>query len=459
MFRQNSKTIAIVVICVIESLMALVTTNAHAVPSFKRQTGMDCAMCHTVFPELTPFGRIFKLSGYVLTKSTKLYEVPPPIAGMAQLSFTRTDKSQPRGFTDDNWATRVTSSGNDVVNLPQQLSLFYGGRIFYKIGGFVQGTFDGVGNNFFLDNTDIRYADSTTVGGENLIYGVTLNNNPTVQDVWNTTPAFGFPFAKSSVAPTPAAVTIIDGTLASQVGGLGAYGFWNNLIYGEVTLYRTTKKGLAEPLGAGTTTDMVLDNLAPYWRFVLQHQWGNHSLSAGTYGTVAKIFPQGNSHGPTDQFTDIALDAQYQYIGDKHLFSAQTTWIHEKQDWDASFGLGNAANPSDSLNTFRTNLNYFYKIPSGRMGGSAGYFSTTGNKDILLYSPGQVNGSRTGTPNSNGFILELDYLLENLPWGKAKVSLQYTLYNKFNGAHSNYDGFGRDASDNNTLFFLIWLPF
>ena len=37
-----------------------------AVPSFARQTGMTCAACHTVFPELTPFGREFKLNGYVL---------------------------------------------------------------------------------------------------------------------------------------------------------------------------------------------------------------------------------------------------------------------------------------------------------------------------------------------------------------------------------------------------------
>jgi len=34
-----------------------------AVPSFARQTGMACAACHTVFPELTPFGREFKLNG------------------------------------------------------------------------------------------------------------------------------------------------------------------------------------------------------------------------------------------------------------------------------------------------------------------------------------------------------------------------------------------------------------
>ncbi len=40
--------------------------EANAVPSFARQTGMDCVACHTSFPELTPFGREFKLNGYTL---------------------------------------------------------------------------------------------------------------------------------------------------------------------------------------------------------------------------------------------------------------------------------------------------------------------------------------------------------------------------------------------------------
>jgi hypothetical protein len=92
-------------------------------------------------------------------------------------------------------------------------------RIFPQ-GGFVQGTFDGASKSGFLDNTDIRYANNPTFAGKNLIYGLTVKNSPTLQDVWNSTPAFGFPHALSSVAPTPAAGTIIDGALDQQAGGL-----------------------------------------------------------------------------------------------------------------------------------------------------------------------------------------------------------------------------------------------
>jgi hypothetical protein len=430
--------------------------DAFAVPSFARQTGMECTACHTVFPELTPLGRSFKIGGYLMSTSQKPYEFPPPLAGMAQISFSHTDKAQPPGSIDDNWATHITSGQNDVLSIPQQLSIFYGGRVLYNVGAFVQGTFDGPGNSFFLDNTDIRYANTATVWGKKLIYGLTLNNNPTAQDAWNTTPAWGFPYAASGVAPTPAAAAIIDGTLGQQVGGIGLYGYWNNLLYAEATVYRTAWNGITKWMGGGTPTDMRVQGAVPYWRLALQHIWEKkHSLSVGTYGMVTDIFPDGNGRGPTDKFTDIAFDAQYQYIVKKHVLSAQTTFIHENQNWNASYALGDTENKSDHLNTFRINLNYYYRSYLGQIGGTAAYFSTTGSKDDILYSPESLDGSRTGKPDSDGFILEADFL----PWKTGKIALQYTIYNKFNGGHTNYDGSGRSASDNNTLYLLVWLMF
>jgi hypothetical protein len=460
MIRKKIKSITIQITVVGLLLTLLASENAWAVPSFARQVGMTCNVCHTNFPELTPFGRHFKLTGFSISKSEKPYEFPPPLAGMLQLSFTHTNKKQPHGSVDENWATHVASSDNNIFNLPQQASIFYGGKIYDRVGALVQGTVDGASNAAFLDNSDLRYANNTTLAGKTLIFGLTINNNPTVEDVWNTTPAWGFPYASSSVAPTPTAGTVIDGALGQQVGGIGVYGYWNNMIYGGIAVYRTAKNGITEPFGAGTMTDTVLHGAVPYYRLVLQHQWGKHSLELGTYGLYAKISPEGRTSGPTDKFTDVGLDAQYQYIGKKHVLSAQTTWIHEDQDWDASFPLGNTARQSSHLNTFRANVNYYYSSRFGKLGGTVAYFSTTGPRDPLLYAPDPVDGSRTGSPNSNGFILELDYLrLEISNFLSLKSSLQYTIYTKFNGAYANYDGFGRNDSDNNTLYFLLWLMF
>jgi hypothetical protein len=425
--------------------------QAQAVPSFARQTGMDCTACHTVWPELTPFGRTFKLTGYTMSKSGKKYQFPPPLAGLAQFSFTHTNKEFPPGTAPND------SQANDNVGIPQELSIYYAGKIYDKLGAFIQGTYDGLEQKFSMDMTDIRLANTGKIAGKPLIYGLTINNNPTIQDVWNSTPAFGFPYSGSSIAPTPAAATMIDNTLAQQLGGIGIYGYFNNLVYAEVTFYRTTLNGYPVWLGLGVPTDMVANGVVPYWRLFLQHQWGKHSIEVGHYGMVTHIFPAGETLGSTDQFTDIAFDAQYQYISRKHLFSVASTWIHEIQNWNASFNLGNTANRTDTLDTVRINANYYYRSHYGTVGGNVAYFNTFGSRDAGLYAPDPVDGSRNGRPNSDGVILQAIYVPP--VWDRAKFVVQYTIYNNFNGAVSNYDGSGRRAADNDTLYVLVWLMF
>jgi hypothetical protein len=41
----------------------------------------------------------------------------------------------------------------------------------------------------------------------------------------------------------------------------------------------------------------------------------------------------------------------------------------------------------------------------------------------------------------------------------VKFWLQYVPYNKFNSAVLNYDGAGRNAGDNNTIFAYAWWAF
>jgi hypothetical protein len=45
------------------------------------------------------------------------------------------------------------------------------------------------------------------------------------------------------------------------------------------------------------------------------------------------------------------------------------------------------------------------------------------------------------------------------PLANLKLGIQYTIYTVYNGGGQNYDGFGRNASDNNTLFLYAWLAF
>jgi hypothetical protein len=454
-------------------VFGLYASPAQAVPSFARQTGMACAACHTVYPELTPFGREFKLNGYVTDNLKQIKGVTmerretlslnslPPLSVMLQVSYTHTATALP-----DSAITGALAKDGEIL-FPQQASIFYAGKIADNLGAFMQLTYDGAGDHFGFDNTDIRYAHYLSLeGGEggsasqdaaaskhSVLFGVTLNNNPTVQDPWNTTAAWGFPYSGSSVAPTPNASTKIDNGIGQNAAGLGAYVWLDHAFYAELSAYSAAKTGGAHPLDS--TQGAVLKGLMPYWRLGYEYRWDRHSLFVGTYGIVAGIHP-GNGlalSGPVDRFTDTAADVQYEFIGDQHLLTVLATYIHENQRLNASFANALASNATDTLRTTKATVEYSYQR---MIGGALGAFSTTGSADALLYpSTGDAAGNANGDPGSRGFIAELNYL----PWLNTKLQLQYVGYSKFNGAATNYAGIGRNASNNNTTYLLVWLNF
>ena len=453
-------------------LIGLCSTGAaNAVPSYARQTGVACQGCHTVFPELTPFGRSFKLNAYTIDNlpqvqgitSTKEYELllnqVPPVSFMFQTSYTKTKSALP----DSDPALAGAIAQNGQVLFPQQASIFYAGRIAPNMGAFVQITYDSVSGTFGLDNTELRYARQVPSIADGLTYGFTMNNNPTVQDVWNSTPAWQTPFdQRTNAAVAPIAAAQIDGGLGGAVAGLTGYLWWKNSVYAELGLYRSAPQGHgpiftadAGPLDSKNPNGTIM-GYAPYWRVAYERQWGRNSWSVGAYGLSAKITPAAQPvRAASDRFRDVALDSQYQFIGDEDIVSVQGTFIKERQSLDATFALPapGSDNPSNDLKTLRISASYYLRRTYGA---SVGYFSTTGSSDLTKYQSGiPVIGSASGSPNSKGWISELDYL----PWQNVKLALQYVAYQKFNGAASNYDGLGRDASDNNTLYLLGWFNF
>jgi hypothetical protein len=447
-------------------LVCALPTPSEAVPSFARQTGMACAACHTVFPELTPFGREFKLNGYVLdnikqitgidtsARQTLAINSLPPISMNVEISYTHTGEPLP-----DSAIKGALAKDGDLL-FPDQVSFFYAGKIADGLGAFIQLTYDGAEDHFGLDNTDIRYAHHFSFGGANgnsheLILGVTLNNNPTVQDVWNSTPAWGYPFASSGTAPTEITSAKVDsgaGGFGQTVGGLGVYVWLDDHFYVEITNYDSSIPGGAHPLDS--TQSDVVNGLAPYWRVAYEQRWDRNSLEVGTFGLDASTHPGAGTplQGPTNKYKDAAADVQYQFIGENHFFTFLGTYIHESQTLDASILDGFAANDKNHLNTVKATGEYYYKR---LIGGTVSHFSTTGGSDPVLYAPAAVVGSANGSPNTNGYILEVDYL----PWLNTKLQAQYIDYQKFNGGTTNYDGSGRSASYNNTVYLLLWIAF
>jgi hypothetical protein len=427
---------------------AFTSPNAHAIPSFGRQTGMQCAACHTVFPELTPFGRQFKLRGFALGNGLdeKKFPLSIPVSAVVMLSDTITRNTNTPGAMSENFP-------RDREGIVQTAGIYYGGKITNQSGALIQYNYDGIERKWGMEMFDMRYAGSGSVGGKELIYGVTLNNSPTVSDVYNSTPVWSFPNV-GSAAVMPNAGALLDMKLASQVGGVGAYGLWDNLLYGELTLYRTAHTGAFRLLGLSVPTEDIVKGSAPYWRLALQRETGPHSFSVGTYGMIGKIYADAADFNlGANRFKDIALDGQYQFIDGDHIFSTHATWIREKQEWNASFPSGLTSSQSTILRTFRADMRYSY----GRQwSGGLQYFLTNGDADDKLYNTGEaVMGSANGSPNRKGWVAQLDFL----PQQNIKLALRYTAYNKFNGSSSNYDGFGRDASNNNSLYLLSWFMF
>src|SRR6202045_2674802 len=252
-------------ILVIAWLLIVSKPEARAVPSYSRQTGLPCATCHYAPPELTAFGRKFKLEGYTFTTKAEVSDEKKdhnaalklleafPLSVVFDTSFTATKSPQP-----------ATQNGN--FQFPQDVSLFLAGAWGSHVGSFAQVTYTAQGNHFSWDNTDIRYANADhQLFGKSLTYGVTFNNNPTVEDLWNSTPAWGFPFTASNVSPTPTAKAIINGALSTDVAGIGGYSMWNDHLYVGATVYRSQHLGGPQPT-PGTGLPFNIRGFAPYWR-------------------------------------------------------------------------------------------------------------------------------------------------------------------------------------------------
>ena len=113
-----------------------------------------------------------------------------------------------------------------------------------------------------------------------------------------------------------------------------------------------------------------------------------------------------------------------------------------------------------TLNTLSGDVSWYH---NKHYGVTVGAFHTSGTADPDLYAPSEEDGSRTGKPNTDGYIAQVDWT----PFGgegqstfaNLRVGLQYKGYTKFNGAKRDYDGSGRSASDNNTLTVFTWLAF
>ena len=422
---------------------AVGTRPALAVPAFAVQTGQPCATCHigAFGPHLTPQGRDFKLHGYVGNDGK---DHGLPLAFTTQTSFTHTATAQPGGA-----APGFKPNDNAAVD---QVAAYYAGRITSDIGGFIELKFDGVKQQAQVDNVDIRHVREIQLFGKDALFGITLNNAPTVQDAWNSTPVWGFPFNRSPLAPTPMATTLLDGALSQRVVGVGAYVLWNDLVYWEADAYKGLNSTGLRAFGQVPIDDSDrTTTFMPYTRFALLRDWEKHHVEVGAFAMSASVVPGGDqTMGLGARKTDVAFDATYQFITDptkvtSDRLSAHATYIHEtaRMDADAAMALTGAL-PGHALDTMRVDISYSF---GATITPAIQYFRTTGTADINYWT------TPNGSPNSDGMIFEVAYV----PWGKpdspfpnvnVRLAAQYVNYFTFDGSSAN-------ARSNNNFYFSL----
>ncbi|TJY61988.1 cytochrome C [Sinimarinibacterium sp. CAU 1509] len=439
LFRSASRALRYL----LAAAVSLTALQAHALPSFARQTGQDCGACHigSFGPQLTPYGQRFKLGGYTDGDNRTL-----ALSAMLVGQFTQTAKDQ-----SEAPAKHFDTNDNAAI---QEVSAFLGGGLTDHLGSFAQVTYSGIDRKAAWDNLDVRYARPLTFQGKDLITGLSLNNNPGVQDPFNTLPVWGFPYLGSDLAPEGApAAPLLAGGLETQVLGANAFAFFDDRWYAELGGYRSLGHSTLDALGVPAEDIVKASGISPYLRLAYTRDVHAQSMSVGMVGMSSNL--EVDDTGRTDRYRDVGVDASYQYLGTRrNIFTVNALALHESQSLSGSRAVGDAEHSNLSLNSYNLNAAYYYHQ---HYGVTAGYFATNGDADAGLYADSSSN-----RPDTRGETLQLDYT----PFGSEsswmapnvnlRLGLQFTRYDRYAGGADNYDGSGRGATDNNTLLAFVW---
>lgn len=162
--------------------------EAAAIPAFARQTGMACSACHFQhFPILNGFGQAFKASGYTMMGAQGKVEGEhlsiPDTLNMSMLIKLRYQKTN---GTDAPGTVSGTTTNSGQWQIPDEFSLFAGGRIAENVGFIFEGN---------LVGTPLAAQIKTPVVFD--MGGAKLNVIPFTTDSGG--PAYGFELSSGSV--------------------------------------------------------------------------------------------------------------------------------------------------------------------------------------------------------------------------------------------------------------------
>ncbi|QRP63262.1 cytochrome C [Rhodanobacter sp. FDAARGOS 1247] len=406
------------------ALLLLVAGNsAQATPSFARQTGYVCAVCHASAygggdngPALTPTGMRFKINGYTEAN------IPGALPLAAQLTLAHTNPAR----------------GEDRTRLTEA-DIYLAGRLTDHVGGFVKIETDNVGGgkyNTKLSNLDLRFvAKSLKLGGKDLTLGVSVNNNPGFNDPLAVLPA------ASTLGPPGVTGTLLNlsspAAPANHVIGATVYGLYDSNWYGEVGTYNSLQPSVQDRLGYSLGSDPGRLSDTGYFRFAYMREFKTQFFSAGVVGLSTRR--QRPRLGPADDITDLGYDLSYQYLGNRqHIVQLSYVNIFEKRDYGSTPpspvvpGLL-ALSHGDARDQIATAI-YTFKQSYGI---AVSHMVSTGSRDPARYIP-------YGSPDTTSNLVSVFWV----PFGKESFNSLANLriygtwfrFSRFNGAGTNIFG-------------------
>ena len=340
------------------ALALAVPRTAKAIPSYSRQTGLSCATCHTVFPHLTPFGRDFKLHGYV-SNNTQLISDHASTSDTASqgrtiLEFPATPMVSARISSRWNYQQGggnglvphgVVTAGQGFISSPDGYgdkdlldylagsSIYIAGEITPRLGSFIEfGGPDDEGGTVGLGMFDVALVSpDETVAGQNFVYGIRAEDALAAGDPSNTIGTWGL---TASLMGLSTHNTLFDPGTAFMEGGelFGMLGdFDGGGLYASVGVYRPTANqtanGYVQGAISGSGTFDGVNGVNSYVRvsYYLPPIGKNTYTEIGGFGYFGRLNMTASQAAVLvnldyiDNYYNLGFDFQAQYIGNNNL--------------------------------------------------------------------------------------------------------------------------------------------
>ena len=454
-------------VCFFCLLSALLPGKAFAIPSYTRQTGFSCDECHTVYPNLTPLGRDFKLHGYTMTASKTiksdshassapildLNNIPMVSARIVSMWSNQAGGNNgivPKGITTAGQGFVSFPSGyndKETFNLIGDSSIYVAGAITPYMGTFLE--FSGIddeGGTLGLGMVDtVIVAPDATFEGKSFVYGVRGVDAVFTGDPSNVLGTWGL---TSQLMGMSTHNTLFDPNRAMVEGG-ELYAMWggfnNGGLFGTVGFYHPTGSqsagsfvqanlaGLSGTPGTLNTSSVdVAPRLAYY--FPQFHDLYAEIGASGYFGREGMIAPATASIpnlSYNDNYYDYAVDAQVQYIGDKNL--AELFAIYQNQNDGRFYGQDLYSNVNYGVSGARVQRN--------GLAVAADYYydRTYGAYVKYLYQ----NSDKVKDINVAGTVLGLSWF----PWQNMQMILEQALFSMYNPGLAQYGDTRLSPSD------------